>query len=95
MGKGMLALVLVACAVAQAGQPADVTARSADGSTPLLLAAYAGDTARVAELLKAGADARVPNRYGASPMGEAPRSCGCCSRPAPIRNPPIRKARRR
>ena len=73
MGKGMLALVLVACAVAQAGQPADVMVRSADGSTPLLLAAYAGDTARVAELLKAGADARVANRYGASPMGEAAR----------------------
>ena len=52
---------------------ADATAMEADGSTPLLWAAYQGDAARVAALLKAGADVRATNRYGASPMGEAAR----------------------
>ena len=46
---------------------------SADGSTALLMAAYEGDAARVAQLLKAGADARQGNRYGATPLSEASR----------------------
>lgn len=45
----------------------------ADGSTALLIAAYAGDDAQVAELLKSGADPRQGNRYGATPLGEAAR----------------------
>jgi ankyrin repeat protein len=71
---GLLASVLLAAGVAQAAQPAgDVNAQAADGTTPLLQAAYDGDAARVAALLKAGADPRIANQFGASPMGEAAR----------------------
>jgi ankyrin repeat protein len=73
LGVGLvLALALPAYPVA-AAQPisADVNTREADGSTPLLWAAYQGDAARVAELIKAGADVRMANRYGATPMSEA------------------------
>jgi ankyrin repeat protein len=37
----------------------------------LLQAAYDGDAARVAELIKAGADVNAANAFGATPMGEA------------------------
>ena len=42
-------------------------------STPLLEAAYAGDAARVAELLRAGAPPDEANDFGATPLGEAAR----------------------
>jgi len=71
---GLLASVLLTIGVVQSAQPAsDVNAQAADGATPLLQAAYDGDVAKVAALLKAGADPRMANRYGASPMGEAAR----------------------
>jgi uncharacterized protein len=71
---GWLASALLASGPVQAVQPAaDVNARTADGSTPLLMAAYEGDAAKVAALLKAGADPRMANSFGASPMGEAAR----------------------
>ena len=67
-------LALTALPHVQAGQlPTDVNARQADGSTPLLWAAYQGDAARVAELLRAGADLTLGNRYGATPLSEAAR----------------------
>jgi ankyrin repeat protein len=40
-------------------------------TTPLLEAAYRGDAARVAELLRAGADPDEANDFGATPLGEA------------------------
>lgn len=40
-------------------------------STPLLDAAYAGDSERVAALLREGADPDQPNDFGATPLGEA------------------------
>jgi ankyrin repeat protein len=72
-----LATTLAVGGAAQAATPVavvDVNARQADGSTALLWAAYSGDTARVAELLKAGADASLANNYGATPMAEAART---------------------
>jgi hypothetical protein len=71
-----VALALAAAAGAApltAAPEAVVSALSADGSTALLMAAYEGDAARVAQLLKAGADARQGNRYGATPLSEASR----------------------
>jgi ankyrin repeat protein len=62
---GLLASVLLVAGVAQAAQPAgDVNAQAADGATALLLAAYDGDAAQVAALLKAGADPESPNPEG-------------------------------
>ena len=76
MGKvsGLLAVVMLATGVARAASPTgDVNAQAADGSTALLQAAYEGDAAKVAGLLQAGADPRIANQFGASPMGEAAR----------------------
>jgi ankyrin repeat protein len=42
-------------------------------STPLLEAAYSGDAARVASLIKSGAKVDEANDFGATPMGEAAR----------------------
>ncbi len=42
-------------------------------STPLLEAAYRGDAAQVAELLRAGAKPDEANDFGATPLGEAAR----------------------
>ena len=69
----LVAALLLSPGVRAAQSAAAVNARSADGSTPLLWAAYQGDEARVAQLLKAGADPRLANRYGATPIGEAAR----------------------
>ena len=72
--KGWLASMVLASGFVPAAQPAsDVNAQAADGSTPLLQAAYDGDAAKVAALLKGGADPRIANAFGASPMGEAAR----------------------
>jgi uncharacterized protein len=67
-----VALALGLAQPLRAGAP-PTDATSADGSTPLLWAAYQGDASRVAALLKAGADIRATNNFGASPMGEAAR----------------------
>jgi ankyrin repeat protein len=45
-------------------------AHAADG-TPLLDAAYAGDAARVAALIRSGANVNEANQFGATPMAEA------------------------
>jgi uncharacterized protein len=45
-------------------------AQAAD-STPLLDAAYNGDSARVAELIRSGADVNAANLFGATPMSQA------------------------
>ena len=42
-----------------------------DGTTALHWAVHDGDLSRVTQLLKAGADARAVNDYGATPMSEA------------------------
>jgi ankyrin repeat protein len=49
----------------------DVNAAEPDGSTALLWATYAVDHELVRALLKAGANPKVTNRYGSSPLGEA------------------------
>ena len=46
-------------------------AQAAGTSTPLLEAAYQGDAARVAELIRAGADVNEANLFGATPMAQA------------------------
>jgi ankyrin repeat protein len=50
---------------------AEATARSADGTTALHLAAYEDDVARARALLAAGADPNAVNDYGSFPLGEA------------------------
>jgi len=50
---------------------ADVNEAQADGSTPLLWAAYRVDTELASLLLQRGADPDQGNIYGASPLGEA------------------------
>ncbi|HET7924953.1 MAG TPA: ankyrin repeat domain-containing protein, partial [Rhodanobacteraceae bacterium] len=47
---------------------ADVNQRKADGSTPLQWAVYDDDVAEVRRLIKAGADVKLANNYGATPM---------------------------
>jgi ankyrin repeat protein len=54
-----------------ADEAVDVNRRNADGSTPLQWAVYEGDTAKVRELIRAGADVSLANDYGASPMSLA------------------------
>src|SRR5262245_45246836 len=49
----------------------DVNAAQADGTTALHWAAHWNDLESVSLLLKAGANAKVVNRYGASPLSEA------------------------
>jgi ankyrin repeat protein len=80
---GVALAVALICASAQAAPsratqpPADTpasgnpNARQTDGSTSLLWAVYNGDGARVAELLREGADVSAANHFGATPMGEA------------------------
>ena len=58
--KPLAALFLLLAAAAHAGD-----------SSPLLDATYAGDAARVAALIKAGADVNEANQFGATPMSQA------------------------
>ncbi len=60
--KALSLLLLVFCCAARGAE-----------STPLLDAAYSGDSARVAALLKAGANPDEANQFGASPVLEAAR----------------------
>src|SRR4051812_20286340 len=53
------------------GKKTDVNAAEADGSTALLWAASMDDTDLVARLLKAGANTKVRNQLGATPLSEA------------------------
>ena len=48
-----------------------VAAARAGDATSLLEATYAGDAARVAALIKAGADVNEANQFGATPMSQA------------------------
>ena len=79
MRRALLTAVALALATSASASPVTsaageaVTALSPDGSTTLLIAAYEGDATRVAQLLKAGADPRQGNRYGATPLSEAAR----------------------
>src|SRR5580693_7646841 len=54
-----------------AKKPTDVNAVEADGSTPLLWAVNLNDADLAARLLKAGADPKVRNRLGSTPLAEA------------------------
>ena len=76
---GLVVLLLLACtglasvpAQAQT-RGAESTARRADGSTPLLLAAYGSDLDQVRRLLAAGANANEANRLGLTPLLMATR----------------------
>jgi ankyrin repeat protein len=60
MSRRFSALLVLFCAVAQGGE-----------STPLLDATYAGDAARVAALIRSGADVNEANQFGATPMMQA------------------------
>ena len=48
----------------------DVNARSSDGTTALMWAAYHDDVELVRRLIDAGADAAAQNEYGASALSE-------------------------
>src|SRR5262249_21908694 len=50
---------------------ADVNPQEADGSTALLWAANLNDADLVARLLKAGANPKVKNKLGSTPLSEA------------------------
>lgn len=63
-----LVLALVVAAPVQAQAPAAV---AADGTTALHWAVHHGDRAEVERLLKAGADVRARNDYGATPLSQA------------------------
>ena len=52
-------------------QRADVNAAQPDGTTALHWAAHWNDAETVSLLLKAGANAKAVNRYGATPLSEA------------------------
>ncbi len=71
----VVAVVLFAgCADNDAGvtaTAAEATARSADGTTALHLAAYEDDVARARALVAAGADPDAVNDYGSFPLAEA------------------------
>ena len=54
-----------------AKKSADVNAAEADGSTPLLWAANLNDADLASRLLKAGANPKVRNQLGSTPLGEA------------------------
>ncbi len=58
-------------AIALIDKHADVNTPLSDGSTALLWAAHNGDVELVDRLLKAGADAKAKNQFGATPMSEA------------------------
>src|SRR6478752_1204411 len=58
----LLPFLLLACSALASG---------AESSTPLLEAAYQGDAARVAELIRGGADVKEANIFGATPMAQA------------------------
>jgi ankyrin repeat protein len=49
----------------------DVNARGADGTTPLIWAAYHGDAELVSKLIAAGADVNARNEFGTSALAEA------------------------
>src|SRR5690349_10885108 len=51
--------------------PADINTADADGSTALLWAANLNDTDLASRLLKAGANPKVRNQLGSTPLAEA------------------------
>ncbi len=63
--------VLLCCGSVAAAEPGVGEAAMPDGTTALHWAAHNGDVERVKALLKAGANARAVNDYGATPMSEA------------------------
>ena len=68
----------------------NVNAAEADGATALMWAAHNSDAELAVRLLKAGADAKARNQFGATPMSEAAFVGNAghdrerCSKPAPI-----------
>ena len=68
---GMAAAAAVAILMGSASAIAakeDVNARRVDGSTPLQWAAFNDDVAEAKRLIAAGADVKLKNNYGISPM---------------------------
>jgi ankyrin repeat protein len=70
MRKSILFTALLALALPAAAQTTttDVNKRGVDGSTPLQWAVFHDDVAEAQRLLKAGANVKLANNYGASPM---------------------------
>jgi ankyrin repeat protein len=73
MRKSILFIALLAFALPAAAQTkttasSDVNKREVDGSTPLQWAVYRDDVPEAQRLLKAGANVKLANNYGMSPM---------------------------
>jgi ankyrin repeat protein len=71
IGGKVAAAVAVALLCATGGSAAEANAdapRKPDGSTPLMSAAFEGDVAEAARLLKEGADVKAINSYGVNAM---------------------------
>ena len=58
-------------AIALIDKHVDVNTPTSDGTTALAWAAHNGDVDLVDRLLRAGADAKAKNQFGATPMSEA------------------------
>jgi len=58
-------------ALAAIADKVDVNAKSADGTTALHWAIYKDNVQVVQRLIKAGADVKTANAFGATPMSEA------------------------
>ncbi len=90
-----------AAALALIEKRVDVNAPEPDGTTALHWAAHHDDVELVQRLIRAGANVKAENDYGATPMSEAavladPRAARArCSRPAPTSNRRTPTARRR
>ena len=72
-GGGVFLAFCLVTATLHAGQAARSTVNAVDaqGATALLWAVHNGDRAEVTRLLQAGADPKIANRYGVTPLHEA------------------------
>ena len=71
MKAALITVVVAAACVAAVAAGDNRAVVTSDGTTPLHLAARAGDVATVARLLRDGADPKAANRYGVTPLSLA------------------------